>query len=114
MKKLTKDEWLSEMPELIYMLKKDYGFYYSGFPCRITKDILEVASNKKHKHKLILYQSEKRFFLVVFRKNDSVIYYTEEYSKDENWNRIRYFENKFKKYYDKAAKELEDDLFKGD
>ena len=52
MRKLTKDEWLKEMPDLIYKLKKNYGFYYSG--CfRISKDILEITKNKKHKHKII-------------------------------------------------------------
>ena len=113
MKKLTKEEWLTEMPDLIYKLKKDYGFYYSGFPVRISKDILEIIKNPKNKHKVVLYNKDQKFFLVVYRKNDCVIYYTTEYMEDEKWNRISYFTKKFKKFYTKAEKELENDLFKG-
>lgn len=111
--KLSKEEWLSEMPELIYKLKKDYGFYYSGFICRIQRDILEVINDKKnkHKHKIVLYNKDKKFFLVVYRKNDSCTYYTNEYMSDNSYNRIRYFENKFRKAYTKAQKELENELF---
>ena len=112
MKSLTKEQWLEEIPELIYKLKKDYGFYYSGFPVRITKDILEIIKNPKNKHKIVLYNKDQKFFVVVYRKNDSVIYYTTEYIKDQKWNRISYFTKKFKKFYDKAERELENDLFK--
>lgn len=112
MKNLTKEQWLSEIPDMIYKLKKDYGFYYSGFPVRITKDILDVINTKKHKHKIVLYGKDQKYFLVVYRKNDTVIYYTTEYIKDSRYNRISYFTKKFKKFYNKAEKELENDLFK--
>ena len=39
MKTLNKEEWLSEMPELIYNLKLNYNFYFSGFYTNIKKDI---------------------------------------------------------------------------
>lgn len=113
MRKLTKDEWLKEMPELIYKLKKEYGFYYSG--CfRISKDILEIIKNKKHKHKIVVYNHNQRFFFVIYRKNDTVIYFTNEYRDDKNWNRIRYFEKKFSRAYARAERELEDEMFKAD
>lgn len=112
MKQLTKEEWLHDMPELIYKLKKNYGFWFSGFRVRITKDILEAINPKKHKHKIVLYQRGQRFFLVVYRKNDSVIYFTNEYEADKNWNRIRYFEKKFSRAYARAERELENDMFK--
>lgn len=112
MKELKKEEWLSEMPELIYKLKKSYGFYYSGFLIRITRDILDVIKTSKHKHKIVLYRNGQRFFLVVYRKADAVIYYTNEYKNDKGWNRIRYFENKFNRAYKKAETELENDMFK--
>jgi hypothetical protein len=114
MKALTKEEWLQDIPELIYNLKKNYGFYYNGFQIRITKDILEVINPKKHKHKIVLYRRGQRFFLVVYRKNDTIIYFTNEYVNDKNWNRIRYFEKKFNRAYCRAERELENDLFKGD
>lgn len=111
MKQLNKDEWLTDMPKLVYMLKKQYGFYYSGFRVRIAKDILEVINSKKHKHKIVLYQRGQRFFLVVYRKNDTVIYFTNEYASDKNWNRIRYFEKKFNRAYKKAERAVEDEMF---
>lgn len=112
MTQMPKEIWLKEIPELIYKLKKEYGFYYSGFICRINKDILEVVNKSKHKHKIVLYRRNQRFFLVVYRKNDAVIYFTNEYSQDKNWNRIRYFEKKFSRAYKRAERELEDELFK--
>lgn len=111
MKEFKKDEWLTEIPKLIYKLKKDYGFYYSGFKINIRKDILDVINPKKHKHKIVLYNKEGKFFLVVYRKNDTVIYYTNEYKQDTKYNRIKYFLNKFSDAYKKAEKELEDELF---
>lgn len=114
MKKLTKEEWLADMPELIHKLKKEYGFYYSGFPCRINKDILEIVNAGKHKHKIVLYRKDQRFFLVVYRKADSIIYFTNEYVDDKNWNRIRYFEKKFSRAYARAERELEDELYKNE
>lgn len=112
MKQLNRDEWLTEIPQLIYKLKKDYNFYYSGFRVKITKDILDIIKNKKHKHKIVLYSNEaNKFFLVVYRKNDAVIYYTNEYKNDSKYNRIKYFINKFNNAYNKAKKELEDEFF---
>ena len=111
MKEFKKDEWLVEIPKLIYKLKKDYGFYYSGFSTRITKDILEVINPKKHRHKIVLYNKAGKFFLVVYRKNDTVIYYTNEYINDIKYSRIRYFINKFSDAYKRAEKELENELF---
>lgn len=109
---VSKEVWLKEMPELIYKLKKDYGFYYSGGFCRIQKDILEVINKNKHKHKIVLYRRNQRFFLVVYRKSGPVIYFTNEYVDDKNWNRIKYFEKKFNRAYKRAEKEIEDELFK--
>lgn len=108
MRKLTKEEWLSVVPETIYKLKKNYGFYYSGFPCRITKDILEITNNSKHKHKIVLYHRGQRWFFVIYRKNDFDIYFTNEYAEDKNFNRQSYFLKKFKRAYKKAEAEYEE------
>ena len=102
MKKLTKEEWLTKVPELIYKLKKDYGFYFSGMYSCISKDILEAVNPNKHKHKIMLYKRNQRFFLVVYMKNGYDIYYTNEYINDTSWNRVRYFLKKFQRAYDKA------------
>lgn len=112
MKALNKDEWLKDMPELIYNLKKNYGFYYSGFRVRINKDILEAINPKKHKHKIVLYQRGQRLFLVVYRKSGQDIYFTNEYVDDPKWNRINYFQNKFYRAYKKAERDLENDELK--
>lgn len=107
MKKLTKEEWLNVVPETIYKLKKNYGFYYSCFPCRITKDILEITEKSKHKHKIVLYHRGQRYFLVIYRKNDYDILFTNEYTEDKNYNRQRYFIKKFSRAYHKAEVEYD-------
>lgn len=112
MKTLTKDEWLRDIPELIYKLKKDYGFYFSGYYSVIKKDILDAIKPDKHKHKIVCYRRGQRFFLVVYKKNDFDIYYTNEYVNDTSWNRINYFLKKFTRAYRKAEGELKDDMFK--
>lgn len=107
MKTLNKEEWLSEMPKLIYNLKLNYNFYFSGFYTRIKKDILEIVNNQKHRHKIAIYNKDNRFFLVVYRKGSPDIYYTAEYKKDTNTKRISYFMRKFRKSYEKAEAEYE-------
>ena len=88
MKILNKEEWLSEMPELIHNLKLNYNFYFSGFYTKIKKDILEIVKNPKNKHKISIYNKDNRFWLVVYRKGTPDIYYTAEYKKDTNNNHI--------------------------
>ena len=107
MKTLNKEEWLSEMPELIYNLKLNYNFYFSGFYTKIKKDILEIIKNPKHKHKIAVYTKDNRFWLVVYRKGSPDIYYTAEYKKDTTPNRISYFMRKFRKSYKKAEVEYD-------
>ena len=112
MKTLNKEEWLSEMPELIHNLKLNYNFYFSGFYTRIKKDILEIVKNPKNKHKISIYTKDNRFFLVVYGKGSTDIYYTAEYKKDTNNSRISYFMKKFRKSYEEAEKEYEENIFK--
>ena len=104
MKVLNKDQWLNEMPELIYNLKLNYNFYFSGFYATITRDILDIVKNPKHKHKISIYKraNDNRFFLVVYRKGSPDIYYTAEYKDDTKQSRISYFMKKFRKSYQKA------------
>ena len=111
MKILNKEEWLSEMPELIYNLKLNYNFYFSGFYTKIKKDILEIIKNPKHKHKIAVYTKDNRFWLVVYRKGSPDIYYTAEYKKDTNKSRISYFIRKFRKSYKKAEVEYESKFY---
>lgn len=109
--KLTKDEWLKEMPETIYSLKLKYNFYFSGFYSYITKDILEIIKNPKHKHKIAVYNRANRFFLVVYRKGTPDIYYCNDYKDDTKQNRISYFMRKFREAYRKAEAEYEQRLY---
>ena len=111
MKTLNKEERLSEMPELIYNLKLNYNFYFSGFYTNIKKDILEIVKNQKHNHKIAIYNKDNRFWLVVYRKGSPDIYYTAEYKKDTNNSRISYFMRKFKKSYKKAEAEYESRIY---
>ena len=111
MKTLNKEEWLSEIPELIYNLKLNYNFYFSGFYTIIKKDILEIIKNPKNKHKIAVYTKDNRFWLVVYRKGSPDIYYTAEYKKDTSKSRISYFMRKFRKSYEKAEVEYESRLY---
>lgn len=111
MKTLNKEERLSEMPELIYNLKLNYNFYFSGFYTNIKKDILEIVKNQKHNHKIAIYNKDNRFWLVVYRKGSPDIYYTAEYKKDTDNSRISYFMRKFKKSYKKAEAEYESRIY---
>ena len=112
MKVLNKEEWLSEMPKLIYNLKLNYNFYFSGFYTRIKKDILEIIKNPKNKHKISIYNKDNRFWLVVYKKGAADIYYTAEYKKDTSSSRISYFMKKFRKSYEKAEQEYEENIIK--
>jgi hypothetical protein len=107
MKTLNKEQWLNEMPELIYKLKVDYNFYFSGYYATIRKDILEIIKNPKNKHKIAVYNKDNRFWLVVYRKGSPDIYYTAEYKNDTKQSRISYFMRKFRKSYKKAEAEYE-------
>lgn len=112
MKILNKEDWLNDMPKLIYNLKLNYNFYFSGFYTRIKKDILEIIKNPKNKHKISIYNKDNRFWLVVYKKESPDIYYTAEYKKDTNNSRISYFMNKFRKSYEKAESEYEENIIK--
>ena len=107
MKILNKENWLNDMPKLIYDLKLNYNFYFSGFYTKIKKDILEIIKNPKNKHKISIYNKDNRFWLVVYRRGTPDIYYTAEYKKDTNNSRISYFMKKFRKSYEQAEAEYE-------
>ena len=109
---LSKEEWLNDIPKLIYDLKLNYNFYFSGFYTRIKKDILEIVKNPKNKHKISIYNKDNRFWLVVYKKGVPDIYYTAEYKKDTNNSRISYFMKKFRKSYEKAESEYEENIIK--
>lgn len=111
MKTLTKEEWLKEMPELIYRLKLNYNFYFSGYYSNIKRDILDIVKNPKNKHKIAVYAKDNRFWLVVYRKGSPDIYYVSEYKKDVKTSRISYFMRKFRKSYKKAEAEYEERLY---
>lgn len=107
MKTLNKEQWLTEMPELIYKLKVNYNFYFSGYYATIRKDILEIIKNPKNKHKIAVYNKDNRFWLVVYRKGSPDIYYTAEYKNDAKQGRVNYFMKKFRKSYQKAEADYE-------
>ena len=111
MKTLSKEQWLTEMPELIYKLKLNYNFYFSGYYTTIRKDILEIIKNPKHKHKIAIYNKDNRFFLVVYRKGSPDIYTCTEYKNDTKQSRISYFMRKFRKSYKKAEAEYEEQVY---
>lgn len=112
MKQLTKDKWFSDIPKLIYNLKRNYGFYYSGQHTSITRHITDVLDPKKHNHKIVLYENNKIFYLVVYRKAGPIVYYTDGFREDSNWRGIYAFKNLFKQEYDRAERELKNELYR--
>lgn len=107
--KQTKEEWLSNIPELIKRLKRDYNFYYSESYVNIHKSINEVISNhpEKKKHKIVLYKTAINiYYLVVYTKYNIKVYYCDEYI-DSSWGRQKYFIKKFSLAYQEAINELE-------
>ena len=51
--KKTRKEWLKEMPDVIYNLKKNYNFYYAcDRPSIIKKEITEVINKGYNKSKI--------------------------------------------------------------
>lgn len=106
MERLSKEEWLKDIPELIYKLKLNYNFYFSGLYSTINRDILDIIKNPKHKHKIAIYNKDKRFFLVIYKKSSPDIYYCNEY-KESKQSTINYFMRKFRKSYQKAEEDYE-------
>ena len=109
---LSKEEWLNEIPKMIYNLKLNYNFYFSGFYTRIKKDILEIIKNPKNKHKISIYNKDNRFWLVVYKKGSPDVYQTAEYKRDTSNSRISYFMKKFRKSYEQAESEYEENIIK--
>ena len=127
-KKQTRKEWLKEMPDVIYRLKKDYNFYYScNRPALIKKEITEIINKgyERNRHKIVLYQRERRqVYLVVYAKKTVTVYYCNEYAYEQDlqyvdldgkptgstgnknqWAAIKRFMKKFYLAYEKAVKE---------
>ena len=127
-KKKTRKEWLKEMPEVIYNLKKNYNFYYSCDRLSIIKKEITEVINKgyeRNRHKIVLYQRERRqVYLVVYAKKTVTVYYCNEYAYEQDiqyvdldgkptgttgnknqWASIKRFMKKFDLAYEKAVKE---------
>ena len=126
--KKTRKEWLKEMPDVIYNLKKNYNFYYAcDRPSIIKKEITEVINKgyNKNRHKIIVYQKDRRqVYLVVYAKKTVTVYYCNEYAYEQNityvdidgepigvtgnrnqWIAVKKFMDKFDLAYEKAVKE---------
>lgn len=107
---IKKDQWLKEVPQLIYNLKVNYNFYFSGFYTHINRDILEIVKNPKNKHKISIYNRNNRFFLVIYKKAGPDIYYCNDY-KEAKQSTINYFMRKFRKSYNKAEADYEEQIY---
>ena len=106
MKKLSRKEWLKELPITIYNLCSKYNFYFSGRYSIISKDILDVMKNfkKKRSSGLVLYKTQNsRFFFIIYTKKGDTVYYTDDY-KGATWKTVKYFVKKFNDKYEEADK----------
>ena len=107
-RKISRQEWLNDIPDLIYYLKKAYNFYYNENVLVKTNDIKELVlrKHKKNKHKIIAYYNSYSYmyYLVVYCRDRIDIYYCDEY-QGANWSVIKYFLNKFSLASKKAGNE---------
>lgn len=108
--RISREKWLKEMPQLIKNLKINYGFYFPTYTYgRTQKRIVDLVKEKqvKNRHKIILYTNYEDWYLVVYSKKNTTIYWCPDY-KGDRWNNIRYFEKKFSLAYEEAVRCLEE------
>ena len=107
--RIKRKDWLKEMPNLIKMLKINYGFYFSGEYARTQRRIQDLVKEKysKNRHKIILYTNYEDWYLVVYTKKNTKIYWCPDY-KGDSWRNIRYFEKKFRLAYEEAVRCLQE------
>lgn len=105
----SRKEWLKDMPDLIYKLTDEYGFYYNKSYNRI-KDIDKILDkNEKIRGRINVYVLETEttqiWYLVCYTKNFIKIHKCTEYCVGENWANVKRFITKFTKAYELAKNE---------
>lgn len=100
--KLTKKEWLTYIPNTIHKLKMDYNFFYSKSLITFKGEIVDLIDRRynSNKHKMLCYRgdNERQVYFITYCKNYVSVYYCNEYY-GEPFSKVRYFVNKFWKYY---------------
>ncbi len=104
--KLTRKEWLEQVPEVVYTLRKKYGFYMSFAQVYRIKDLEPYITKSENRHKMIFCQdSVNRYYFIVFAKNFISVYYSSEYIPKTG----KYFSLKCQHKYDQAETELDEE-----
>jgi hypothetical protein len=100
--KLTKDEWLKVIPLQIHKLCLEYGFFYSKNIVRFDGNIVDLIDRRyyNNRHKMLCYRDydERQLYFVTYCKNYINVYYCNDYY-GEPFSKVKYFVNKFWKYY---------------
>ena len=104
--KLTRKEWLEQVPEIVYTLRKRYGFYMSFSYVYKIKDLQTYITKSQNRHKMIFCQDRNnRYYFIIFAKNFISVYYSIEYIPKTG----KYFSLKCQSKYDQAETELDEE-----
>lgn len=112
--KVDKEGWLKTLvPETIRLLSSKYHFYWSKFYHNIHSDIHAFLAKKKdsYNHKMVLYQDENnKFFFVVYCKTKIDVYYLDE-NYIKSYSQVKYFINKWERYYENEEECFEEEKY---
>ena len=101
--KLSKKDFLSEVPLIVYKLRYDYKFYFIERYIPINKPLYDVIERKydRNIHKIIAYKMSNLIWVVVYTNKFVSVYYCEE---SYNYTNLM---KKLKCWYNKANEDLE-------
>lgn len=109
--KICRKDWLKNMPELIYKLANEYGFYYNKLYNKVNDINTIIAKNDKKGIRSrinVCYECNNTnayWYLVVYTKKRISVYKCLEYKLNENYANIKRFIKKFSDAYEKGKED---------
>lgn len=108
-----KTKWRKDMCDLVYRLKKNYNFYFSGTFITIRRSLGELidARGKKNTHKMIMYFNDNsgEVSLVIYsRKNTTAYVLKDVYISQRSMYGLR--ARLLKSYQEAVNEQLQSDL----
>ena len=117
---ISRKDWLKKLPDLIYKLSNEYGFYYNKMYNKVNDVNTIIAKNDKKgiKSRINVYyeatNTNAYWYLVVYTKKHITTYKCLEYKVNENYANIKRFIKKFSDAYIKGKEErFERDISNG-
>ena len=110
---ICRKDWLKNLPDVIYKLSNEYGFYYNGIYNHIKSidDTLAKNETKGTRSRINLYVADTKenlpamWYLVIYTKRYIKVYKCNEYKRNENYANIKRFVKKFTNAYKKGKEE---------